>query len=270
MSAAIWFEQIPLWALFVSTIILVLLSITIGYGLGIWRRKHASEDLSGPTGSVVGAMLALLAFILAFTFGISATRFDTRKQLLLNEVNAIGTTFLRASLIAEPYGADSRKLLKKYVDTRVSLAAQPIAVLAAQPGILLAALAESEKLQNDLWRQAEGLAKAGYNAEIESLFIQSLNEMIDLHTERVTLGLQYRIPLGVWEVLFLMTFFTMVAVGYQFGISKVHSYVIYCFLAVGFALLIMIIADLDSTTRGKLKLNQQPMIDLQKRLNAAN
>lgn len=263
MNALMWFDRIPFWALFIGTVMIVVLSITTGYALGLWRRKQTGEALVGAVGSVVGAMLGLLAFILAFTFGISANRFDTRKQLLLDEVNAIETTFLRAELIPEPYNSESRKLLKKYVDIRVSIAA------ITDINTVLVAIDESEKLQESLWRQAVGLARAGYNAEFESAFIQSLNDVIDLHTARVTQALQYRIPMGVWAVLFLLTIFTMVAVGYQFGISRVHSYTVYFFLAVGFSLLIVVIADLDDTKRGNLKTNQMPMLELQKRLSAA-
>ena len=78
------------------------MSIFLGYRIGSYHRKHSDNKDDAPIGSVVGATLGLLAFMLAFTFGISASRFDMRKQLLLDEVNAIGTEFLRTDFLVEP------------------------------------------------------------------------------------------------------------------------------------------------------------------------
>jgi hypothetical protein len=72
---------------------------------------------------MVGATLGLLAFILAFTFGLAAARFDTRRQLLLDEANAIGTTYLRAGMLPER-GQQVRDLLRHYVAARLE-AVQP-------------------------------------------------------------------------------------------------------------------------------------------------
>src|SRR5438045_9492637 len=95
------FELIPLWVILVGTVAIVLLSIQGGLRLARIRRKQNEREPEGPIGSVVGATLALLAFLLTFTFGIAANRFELRRSLLLEEVNAIGTTDLRAGLIPE-------------------------------------------------------------------------------------------------------------------------------------------------------------------------
>src|SRR5688500_9096652 len=105
-----WFQRLPLAAVFVLAVAIVLASLSTGYGVGLRRSKRGGNHDEGPIGSIVGAMLGLLAFILAFTFGIAASRFDVRKQLLLDEVNAIGTAVLRTDLLPEPHGAESRRL----------------------------------------------------------------------------------------------------------------------------------------------------------------
>ena len=73
---------------------------------------------------MVAAVLALLAFLLTFTFGMAASRFEARRQVLLDEANAIGTAYLRAALLSDPQRAEIRKLLREYVDVRLE-AVQP-------------------------------------------------------------------------------------------------------------------------------------------------
>lgn len=94
-------DALPLWGLFLAILLLVLLSVEGGYRLGKYRRSRSEEEKEAPVGAMVGATLGLLAFLLAFTFGLAATRFDTRRQVLLDEANAIGTTYLRAGMLPD-------------------------------------------------------------------------------------------------------------------------------------------------------------------------
>src|SRR5215467_16260418 len=109
-------DALPLWGIFIVILLLVLLSVEGGYRLGKYRRSRHEQEKEAPLGTMVGATLGLLAFILAFTFGLAANRFDTRRQLLLDEANAIGTTYLRAGMLPDRRDA-MRALLRDYVDT---------------------------------------------------------------------------------------------------------------------------------------------------------
>jgi hypothetical protein len=253
-------HTIPLWGVFLFTVAMVLVAIACGYRAGTIRRKGSEGAPEGPVGSVVGAVLGLLAFMLAFTFSMSAGRFDTRKQLLLDEVNAIGTAALRTQLLPEPHRTECHGLLKKYVDVRVA------AVQDAKK--LPESLKESEAIQKQLWTHAMALARADMNSDIGALFVESLNEVIDLHTSRVTISLQYRIPSVIWTVLFALTVLSMGGVGFQFGILGRYSVAVNLILAVSFALVVYLIADLDRATSGMLKVSQQPMVELQEKLSA--
>ncbi len=114
------FHQIPLWLFYAVTVAIVMFSVVCGLLMGRTIRQRGIDEKEAPIGAIVGAMLGLLAFILALSFSMAATRFDTQKQLLLDEVNAIGTTFLRTDLLPASQRADARKLLKEYVDIRVN------------------------------------------------------------------------------------------------------------------------------------------------------
>src|SRR5262252_1083210 len=111
-------DVLPLWALFIVLLFIVLLSVEFGYRLGKYRRSRHEQEKEAPLGTMVGATLGLLAFILAFTFGLAAARFDARRQALLDEANAIGTTYLRAGMLPEQ-GEQIRGLLRDYVRTRL-------------------------------------------------------------------------------------------------------------------------------------------------------
>jgi hypothetical protein len=93
-------DAMPLWTLYILSVLIALLSIEVGWRLGDYRRT-AGEDKKAPISAAIGATLGLLAFLLAFTFGMSRSRFDNRKQVVLDEANAIGTTYLRADFLPE-------------------------------------------------------------------------------------------------------------------------------------------------------------------------
>jgi hypothetical protein len=255
-------HSIPLIGVFCLTMVVVLVSIAAGNWFGLGRSKRSEEgEEGGAIGATVGAMLGLLAFIIAFTFGAAASRFDTRKQLLLDEVNTISTAILRTELLPEPQQSNCRRLLTSYVNLRANL------VLRAED--LPRVIAESQSVLDELWKETTALSKADMDSEIRSLFVQSMNEVIDLHNSRVIVGSQYRIPGFVWACLGGATVFSMFAVGYQFGLSKQRKLLIHLLLALIFSSVVLLIADLDRATEGFVKVDQQPMLDLQKELNDA-
>ena len=81
MQAGGIIDGLPLWALYIITIAIVLISAEAGWRLGNRRRQRPDHEEDAPVGAVVGATIGLLAFLLAFTFGMAASRYDTRKQL---------------------------------------------------------------------------------------------------------------------------------------------------------------------------------------------
>src|SRR5271154_4680232 len=89
-------DVIPLWGLFLAHCLLGAIAVQSGYWIGRWRHARARDEKEAPVGAMVASILGLLGFMLAFTFGLAASRFDARRQVILEEANAIGTTYLRA------------------------------------------------------------------------------------------------------------------------------------------------------------------------------
>lgn len=257
------FQEIPLWLFYLLTGAFVVLSVAVGFRIGLYVQKKGSFEKEVPIGSIVGATLGLLAFILAFTFGMAASRFDARKQLVLDEVNAIGTTFLRTDFLPEPQRTDSRKLLKNYVDIRTEAVIHTKKI----PQMLI----NSEAIHDQLWSQlVTTITRQNNDSVLLGLYVQTLNDMIDVHSKRVTVGLDYHIPSPIWLALYFVTMLTMIATGYQFGISGKSSKLIIVVMALSFSAIIMLIADLDRAREGVLQVSQKPMIELQHKFRALN
>src|SRR5919205_2752120 len=106
-------DPFPLWTIFPTSVAIALISVEAGYRLAQSRQRR-SQEKEAPVGGMAGATLGLLAFMLAFTFGMAASRFEDRRQVLLAEANAIGTTYLRSKMLAEPMRTDAQNLLREY------------------------------------------------------------------------------------------------------------------------------------------------------------
>jgi len=247
-------DAIPLWVLFLAMCLLIWLTLEGGYRLGRWRHAQTSEEKDAPVGAMVAAVLGLLAFMLAFTFSMAAARFEARRQVVLDEANAIGTTYLRAQLLPEPQRTEVARLLREYVDVRLR---------GVQEGNLAETVARSEQLHAQLWSQAAAAAERGRDP-VTALFLQSLNEVIDLHATRVQVGLRSRIPASIWGSLFALALLGMAAMGYQAGLAATRRSPAIGLLILAFASAMFLIADLDRAHEGFLQVSQQAMVDLQR------
>lgn len=260
MSMDLFFRNLPFWELFLITVLGLLVSIEAGLRLGRWTRERNQSEADSTLGTMVGAMLGLLAFILAFTFGMAASQFESRRMAVLKESNAIGTAYLRADFMPEPERAQIRALFRGYVDARLE---------GPKLGKTEAAIERSEKILDALWSQVSTLADKKAGTPLTALFVSALNEVIDVHSERVTLGLK-RIPGIIWLALYFVTFLSMLAVGYQCGIGGRRSILGTVVLALIFSAVMLLIKDLDSPRRGFIRISQHSMEDLQKSLGRAD
>ena len=252
-------DQIPLWGILPLAMFLCLLAVEIGYRLGTWRFHMAVGEKVEPVAAMVASVLGLLAFMLAFTFGLAANRFDERRRVVLEEANAIGTTYLRSSLLPEPQRTQAAELLRVYTTCRARY---------IEEHKVDAALKASAELHPQLWSQANAAAQQDPKSIMTGLFVQSLNETIDLHARRVFVGLRSRVPLILWLTLGCLTLLGMGSIGYQAGLSGTHRSPEMLALAVAFSSVLFLIVDLDRGHEGLLTVNQQAMTDLAKMMES--
>lgn len=246
-------DILPIWAVFVATVAAVLLGIEGGFRLGRYRRRRSELEDKPPVGEMVAATLALLAFMLAFTFGLAASRFDVRRGLVIEEANAIGTTYLRAALLSEPHRTGVRTLLREYVDVRLE---------AVEPGRLKQSISRSEELHARLWAHAVEAGEKNPGSIVVGLFIGSLNELIDLHTKRLALGPRNRIPGVIWATLYFMAMIGTSVMGYHAGLAGSGRTLAILSLVLAFSAVMTLVADLDRPQEGLLRVSQQAMAGL--------
>jgi len=243
---------------FLLLFLVVLIPVIIGQRLGMSHLKRTPDLQDAPISTVVAAALGTLAFLLAFIFQLAANRYSDRKELLLEEVTNIRKTYLQAGLIADPMRSETRKLLVEYVDLRLELA--------KDTSKLRPALSRSQQILDTLWSYAENLASEDRSSEVYSLYTVSVNDLVDNFNQRVTMTLEYRIPAVIIWVLFVVVFFSMLTLGYQFGISGRGNLLINGAFAFIFVVIMFLIISLDRPETGLARLDQKPMITLHKQL----
>jgi len=257
MPGAAPLDVLPLWALFVTLFIATLVFEEAGFRVGRTRVRRAHAESDATAGAVVAAELALLGFLVAFSFGIVAARFDLRRHVVLDEANAIGTAYLRASMLPDPQGESIRRLLRDYTDVRLG-------VTTGVPTDQI--VRRSEEIHRALWIETLAVTKHDRSV-LTALFIQSLNEVIDLHATRGMLALRNRMPLVVWIVLFGVALLAFFAMGYQSGLTKASRSPSVIVLALTFTAVTWLVVDLDRPGEGFFRVSQEPMIEVQKMIS---
>ena len=217
--------------------------------------RHRSEHLREPFGVLQAALLGLVGLVLAFGLSLAVGRYESRRAAVVEEANAIGTTYLRAQTLAEPQRTRSLELLARYTDTSIRLSE-------SVPGSPEArkAVADGQLLQRELWQLA-GQALAGApTASAPRLYVETLNEMIDMQTVRVA-GLSNRVP---GPVLAVEVVGAAVALGLlAFYLSLLGRGVITVLLAATLVTMLLLVTfDLDRPTRGLIRVPDTPLTSL--------
>ena len=181
------FFSLSSWTVALIIVALVGGTTAVGVVLGRYLRKH-SDALREPFGVLQGALLGVVGLILAFGLSLAVGRYEDRRAAVVAEANAIGTTYLRAQLLAEPARTRSLALLREYTDLAIRLSHD----VPNSSDMQRTAAAEGE-VQRSLWRHAGEAMDAAPVASAPRLYVDSLNSMIDMQTVRVS-GLNNRVP----------------------------------------------------------------------------
>lgn len=228
------------------------------------RRSRDHQDVDGKThvGALQAAALVLLALLLGFTFSMAVSRFDTRKELLLDEANAIGTTLLRARFLPEPQRHEVAALLKAYVSARIDLYDAGV-----DRARLAAAASAASRLEDQLWQLAVTSAEADASSVPIGLFVQALNELID-DNEKRRVALDNHVPEAVIFLLFFVSAVALGFVAYGCGLTGRRRFMMNVIFALLIAMVITIILDIDRPRRGLVQIGQDSLVRLQDALDS--
>ena len=252
------FDPIPIAGIFLLLVVVLLILFEGGFRVGLWWKARAPhEEDDGPTATLVGSLLALMAFLLAVTMGMASDRFDERRSLVLEESTAIETTYLRAGFLPKAIADQSRALLREYVPLRVN---------AGDVRQLPSSVARSIEITHELWAMAEGVAQQQPDSVAVGLYIESLNETIDLDAKRTTAIVHARVPETVIYLLIVGAGITLGMVGYSAGLAGRRSLFSAVVLVVVLSSVLTLVIDLDRTRNGFIQVSQQPLLDLTDRL----
>jgi hypothetical protein len=249
-------DALPVGGVFIVFAVIAMAGYEAGFRLGRWWQDREPGEQEGPTGVLVGSILALLAFLLAVTMGMASDRFDTRRQIVLDEANAIGTTYLRAGYLPDTASGEIRELLREYVPLRIRLTGS---------SDLKGDIERSQTILNRLWAIAEGVAKTTNQGDLVSTFIESLNDTIDLNETRIT-ARNARVPETLVLLLFVGSALTLTMVGFSAGLTRRRSLLSAVVLIIALGAVLTIVVDLDRPREGLIQVSQQPLIDLQQQI----
>jgi hypothetical protein len=254
----VYLDEYPLLLIFLASIIIILVASEVGRCLGVRAAAQGRENVS----TLVGAIFGLLALMIGFTFAMALTRFEARRDAVLNEANAIETTALRASLLPDPHNAEALKLLREYVEIRVNLARHLPSLAEVNAGI-----ARSNTLQKALWQQA--IAAREKDDSSARFFIEPLNHMIDSQRKRVS-AIRSQVPNEVLIALYGVAAMAGAFAGYAAGLGTRTSRLPVYLMGLVVCSVILLIEDIDTPFSGFIAISQQPLIDTAVSLEAVS
>ncbi len=248
------------WAFGLVFLALLLIAGEAGFQIGRRSGVRVFEDTKKRISAVEAAVLGVLGLLLAFTLVMAVARFDMRRQLVIDETNAIATSYWRSQLVPPPEGPELANLLREYVDTKVHYFDAGIDL-----DRLWASRERTAHLQAKLWSQASAFAQKDPRSIPAGLLLQSLNQTFDLENSRWN-ALMLHVPDGVLWVDIIVGLLAAIKVGYAFGVGGRRHPFSLGLLAMCIATVLAVTLDLDQPRQGLIRVNDEPLIDLQHEL----
>lgn len=246
-----WLEQAPLWIIW-PALSLSLLAAMVG---GFLTDRLVKRDPSKPSENqsfLLSAALALLGLLIAFTFSMAAGRFDTRRSALLQEANAVGTTYLRFQTLDEPYRGTLTRDLLSYLDAR-----QAFFAAGGNPSAIDHADAATGQVEAGIWTTLADWVRGHPAATANVSLMQATNDMFDLAaTDRVVR--EARVPLTIIRSLAIYALIAAFLLGQNFGSRKDRRPFAAAIVFVLVSLSIALILDLDRPASGTITVSAVP------------
>ena len=254
-----WFGLLAVLGMFLG----MLLLLEIGRRLGVRQLASDPETVKSRGGAVEGAVFGLMALLIAFTFSGAASRFDVRRDLVVEEANNIGTAWLRLDLLPVKAQPPLREKFRQYVDARLAFYNR-----LSDSEFGRAELARATALQIEIWKDAVAACRDSGSSTAPMLLLPALNQMIDITTTR-TVAARTHAPLVIYVMLGLLLLAGSLLAGYGLAIGKNRNWFHASAFAVIMTLAIYVILDFEFPRVGLIRLNafDQVLVDVRESLN---
>jgi len=253
------FDETPIWITALVFIALSIVAYEVGFRLGRWWQRRTPGEQEGPTGVLVGSLLALLAFMLAIATGMAADRFEARRALVMAQANDIRAAYLQAGYMPAPANDQLHELLRQYA---------PLQIGTNDEQQLRANFARSAQLEDQMWSITEDVARTNSN-DVISVFVESMTSVIQVHEQRVNAALNVRVPSTILVLLIGGAVLSLGMVGFGAGVTGQRSVITAVVLIVALGATIMLVLDLDQPRQGFITASQQPLIDVVQEIGPA-
>jgi len=244
-------------AIGLGTFLAMLLAAWGGHSLRNWQHKRSqaespeSDDSIAQEGYLLSSALGLLGLLMAFTFGMVLSRYEIRRELVIDEANAIGTAYLRAQFLDEPHRSRLSHLLVDYTANRIQLASA-----GADSNTYLE---KNDALLTEIWAAVRGSRESALAHGVTTALLVTFNEVIDLDAKR-KLAWQLRLPAEVLVLLLAYLIITAAVVGHQVDGPRGRRAAL--LLLVLIAISLTVIIDLNRPMTGHERESQKAMIAL--------
>jgi hypothetical protein len=237
--------------------------IEIGRRMGARRLAKDAEGGRTGFGAIEGSVFGLMGLLVAFSFSGAASRFDSRRQLIVEETNAIGTAYLRLDLLPSEAKLELQELFRQYVDSRLSVYQKLPDISAA-----LAELERSGKLQRTIWSKAVAACQASGSQPATMLLLPALNQMIDITTTR-TMAARLHPPTIVFIMLGVTSLVSSLLAGYGMAVGKTRSWVHMLAFAATLAVTVYVICDMELPRFGLIRVDSfdRALVELRQGMN---
>lgn len=219
-----------------------------------WTGRHGDVDKS-QTSTLQAAVLGMVGLLAGFSLSMAVARFDARRQLIIDEANAIGTCYLRSTLLPQPHAERVASRLRDYLDLRIRFSE-----LLSRGPELDNLIRDTRALQSQLWLDAVAANEAAPTVAT-GLFVQSLNAVIDI--EGVNLrSIDNHVPSAVLVLLLLSAGTSCLLIGFANGQAGQRNRFVTTTMTALLAFVLLIIVDLDRPRIGLIRLDHQSLLDL--------
>ena len=238
-----------LWFLLICMLIMV----EIGWRVGVYfASKHGVKKIDA-SDTFLASIFGLLALLIALTFSGASDRFDKRRDLIVQEVSAIGTAYQSIDLLAKRDQPKIREIFKRYIDSRISLYKNMDILVEIH---LEQKVAAHNAIGDEIWKAVvSAVEDTAYPQKLDSA--QILPQVSDMFTasENQRLASKFHPPPIIVQALVGLAFIGSLIAGYNMGIEKSRDWlltIICVFLMSG---TIYVIMGLEYPRLGKDKLD---------------